>query len=55
MVFLLTFYLKKPSDGNERWQQTQEEVANRKQRRSKITREGMKRFIWRFIFNANGQ
>jgi hypothetical protein len=34
-------------------QQTEEEVDNRKQRWTKITREGMKRFIWRFIFNAN--
>ncbi len=53
-VFLLTLYIKKPSDANKRWQQTEGEVDNRKQRWAKITCEGMKRFIWRFIFNANG-
>ncbi len=52
MVLLLTFYFKKPSDGNERRQQTEEEVANRKQRREKITREGMKRFIFPFFFQC---
>ncbi len=45
MVFLLTLYIKKTSDGNERWQQTEGEVDNRKQRKWKITREGMKCFI----------
>jgi hypothetical protein len=44
-VFLLTLYKIKPSDGNKRRQQTEEEVDNRKQRSTKITREGMKRFI----------
>jgi hypothetical protein len=44
-VFLLTLYKIKPSDGKERRQQTEEEVDNRKQRSTKITREGMKRFI----------
>ena len=44
-VFLLTFYKIKQSDGNKSRQQTEEEVDNRKQRRTKITREGMKRFI----------
>jgi hypothetical protein len=30
----------------------EEEVANRKQRREKITRQGMKRFIFPFYFQS---
>jgi hypothetical protein len=50
-TFVNILFLK-PSDGNERWQQTEEEVANRKQRRSKITCEGMKHFIFPFYFQC---
>jgi hypothetical protein len=50
-VFLLTLYKIKPSDGNKRRQQTEEEVDNRKQRSTKITREGMKLFICNAIVN----
>ncbi len=48
-MFLLTFYKRKQSDGNKSRQQTEEEFDNRKQRSTKITREGTKRFI----INAN--